>query len=97
MSAPRLSTATKVGYAFGSVGTGGFATVPGLLLLYYLTDELGVAAVVAGLVVLLPKAWDVALNPMVGNWSDHTTSRWGARIPWMVRGSIVLPVFFALM
>ena len=97
MSHPRLRVATKVGYAFGSVGTGGFSTVPGLLLLYYLTDELGVTAVVAGLVVLLPKAWDVVLNPLVGNASDHTSSRWGARLPWMIRGAIVLPVFFALM
>ncbi len=71
--------------------------MPGLLLLYYLTDELGVTALVAGLVVLVPKAWDVVLNPLVGNWSDHTTSRWGARVPWMIRGAVVLPVFFALM
>lgn len=97
MSTPRLRLGTKVGYAFGSVGTGGFSTVPGLLLLYYLTDELGVTAVVAGLVVLVPKAWDVVLNPLVGHWSDHTQSRWGARIPWMIRGAVVLPVFFALM
>ncbi len=97
MSTPRLSSRTKVGYAFGSVGTGGFSTVPGLLLLYYLTNSLGVTAVVAGLVVLLPKAWDVVLNPLVGNWSDHTESRWGSRVPWMIRGAVVLPVFFALM
>ncbi len=97
MSHPRLAVRTRIGYAFGSVGTGGFSTVPGLLLLYYLTDELGVTAVVAGLVVLLPKAWDLVLNPLVGNWSDHTTSRWGARVPWMIRGAIVLPIFFALM
>ncbi len=97
MGTPRLRLGTKVGYAFGSVGTGGFSTVPGLLLLYYLTDELGVTAVVAGLVVLVPKAWDVVLNPLVGHWSDHTESRWGARIPWMIRGAVVLPVFFALM
>jgi glycoside/pentoside/hexuronide:cation symporter, GPH family len=97
VSHPRLQVRTRIGYAFGSVGTGGFSTVPGLLLLYYLTDELGVTAAVAGLVVLLPKAWDVVLNPLVGNWSDHTTSRWGARVPWMIRGAIVLPVFFALM
>ena len=49
MSSPRLRTSTKIGYAFGSVGTGGFSTVPGLLLLYYLTDELGVTALVAGI------------------------------------------------
>jgi Na+/melibiose symporter-like transporter len=97
VSTPRLRTSTKVGYAMGSVGTGGFSTVPGLLLLYYLTDELGVTALVAGLVVLVPKAWDVVLNPLVGNWSDHTTSRWGPRVPWMMRGAIVLPIFFALM
>lgn len=93
----RLSTRHKVGYAVGSVGTGGFSTVPGLLLLYYLTDELGVAAAAAGLVVLLPKAWDVVLNPFVGSWSDRTTSRYGARVPWMIRGALLLPVAFAAM
>ncbi|MFC6238371.1 MFS transporter [Longivirga aurantiaca] len=93
----RLSTSQKIGYAAGSVGTGGFSTVPGLLLLYYLTDELGVAAAAAGLVVLLPKAWDVVLNPFVGSWSDRTTSRWGARVPWMMRGAVLLPLAFAAM
>ena len=93
----RLQTRHKVGYAAGSVGTGGFATVPGLLLLYYLTDELGVAAAAAGLVVLLPKAWDVLLNPLVGSWSDRTSSRWGARVPWMIRGAVLLPLAFAAM
>jgi Na+/melibiose symporter-like transporter len=93
----RLSTRHKVGYAVGSVGTGGFSTVPGLLLLYYLTDELGVAAAAAGLVVLLPKAWDVILNPFVGSWSDRTTGRYGARVPWMLRGAVLLPIAFAAM
>ena len=38
----------------GSVATGAFGTVPGLLLLPYLTDTLGVTALLAGLVVVLP-------------------------------------------
>ena len=33
-----------VRYAVGSIGTGGFATLPGLVLLVYLTDTLGIAA-----------------------------------------------------
>nr|WP_279638441.1 MFS transporter [Kitasatospora cineracea] len=82
-------------YAAGSVGTGGFSTLPGLLLLVFLTDELGVAAALAGVVVLAPKLWDVLLNPVVGAWSDRTTSRWGPRVPWMAAGAVVLPVFFA--
>ena len=49
----------------GSVATGTFGTVPGLMLLPYLTDTLGIAAIVAGVIVFLPKAWDVLLNPLV--------------------------------
>ena len=40
------------GYALGGVATGAFGTVPGLMLLPYLTERLGVAAALAGMVVL---------------------------------------------
>jgi glycoside/pentoside/hexuronide:cation symporter, GPH family len=85
-----------VGYALGSIGTAAFGTVPGLLLLYYLTDELGVAAGLAGLVVFAPKAWDVVLNPWIGGRSDRTESRWGPRRPWMLAGGLALPPLFVL-
>jgi Na+/melibiose symporter-like transporter len=94
--APRLRRGTQLGYALGSIGTAAFGTVPGLLLLYYLTDVLGVAAGIAGLVVFAPKAWDVWLNPWVGNRSDRTESRWGPRRPWMLAGGIALPPLFVL-
>ncbi len=44
--APRtgLTPAARRGYGLGSVATGSFGTVPGLLLLPYLTDRLGVTA-----------------------------------------------------
>ncbi|HEX6872687.1 MAG TPA: MFS transporter, partial [Micromonosporaceae bacterium] len=56
-TARRLPARIRIGYATGSLVTGAFGTVPGLLLLPYLTDTLGVAAGLAGLLVLLPKAW----------------------------------------
>ena len=62
----------RLGYGSGSVATGAFGTVPGLMLLPYLTDSLGIAALAAGLIVLLPKAWDVVLNPIAGRVSDRT-------------------------
>jgi glycoside/pentoside/hexuronide:cation symporter, GPH family len=92
----RLSRGTQLGYALGSIGTAAFGTVPGLLLLYYLTDVLGVAAGIAGLVVFLPKAWDVVLNPWIGSRSDRTESRWGPRRPWMLAGGLALPPLFVL-
>ncbi len=96
MTAPfRISRRVQVGYATGSLVTGSFGTVPGLLLLPYLTDTLGVAAGLAGLLVLLPKAWDVVVNPIVGRITDRTTSRWGARRPYLLFGGLSLSVLFA--
>ena len=42
------------------------------MLLPYLTDSLGIAALAAGLIVLLPKAWDVVLNPIAGHRGPRT-------------------------
>jgi GPH family glycoside/pentoside/hexuronide:cation symporter len=93
--ADRLSVRTRFGYAFGSLSTGAFGTVPGLLLLPYLTDTLGVSASVAGLLVLLPKAWDVVFNPIAGRISDRTTGPLGARRPYLIYGGIALAICFA--
>ena len=54
------------------------------------------AAGLAGLVVFAPKAWDVVLNPWIGNRSDRTESRWGPRRPWMLASGLALPPLFVL-
>ena len=90
-----LPRRVRAGYALGSLVTGAFGTVPGLLLLPYLTDTLGVAAGVAGLLVLAPKAWDVLINPVAGRISDRTRTRWGARRPFLLAGGIAVAVLFA--
>lgn len=92
----RLSGKQRFGYAFGSFGTGGFATVPGLVLLFYLTDVLGVAAAVASLVVFLPKAWDVIIAPVMGGLSDKTMVRTGSRARWLLVGGLIIGPMFAL-
>ncbi|MFI7385789.1 MFS transporter [Streptomyces sp. NPDC049813] len=93
-----LPVRVRVGYGLGSFATGTFGTVPGLLLLYYLTDVLGVGAGLAGLLVFLPKAWDVLLNPWIGSRSDRTTrARLGPRRSWMLLGALTMPLCFAAM
>lgn len=92
-----LSGRVRRGYALGSVATGTFGTVPGLLLLPYLTDVLGVAAFTAGFIVFAPKAWDVLLNPIAGRISDRSDSPAGRRRPFLLRGGLMLAVCFALL
>lgn len=93
----RLGRRTYLGYALGSVGTAGFSTVPGLLLAYYLTNSLGVAAALAALVVLLPKLWDVVFLPIVGTLSDRSAQRRHSRRPFLLLGGVLLPTVFVLM
>jgi Na+/melibiose symporter-like transporter len=101
MSATRprtgLPTGVRAGYGLGSVATGTFGTVPGLLLLPYLTDTLGVPAALAGVIVFAPKAWDVVLNPVAGGISDRTRDPRGPRRPFLLRGGLALAACFALL
>ncbi|MCE0509079.1 MFS transporter [Microbacterium sp. KKR3/1] len=92
----RLSPRTIVLYTIGSLGTGGYATLPGLVLTYFLTDNVGVAALAAGLIVTAAKIWDVLIDPLIGAASDRQLARTGSRRGFMVTGALALPLFFAL-
>ncbi|GAB3714254.1 MFS transporter [Nocardiopsis oceani] len=84
-------------YGTGAVAMGIFNTVPGLLLLIYLTDTLAVSPALAGAVIFLPKLIDLMASPYIGARSDRTRSSWGPRRPWMLTGALTLPLLFAAM
>ncbi|EHR51005.1 Na+/melibiose symporter-like transporter [Saccharomonospora marina XMU15] len=90
-----LGTRTRLGYSLGSFVTGAFGTVPGLLLLPYLTDTMAVPAAAAGAIVLLPKAWDVLFNPIAGRISDADLLRKGSRRRSVLAGGLALALAFA--
>ncbi|SEE06737.1 MFS transporter [Ruania alba] len=99
-SAPAVGTlprGVRTSYAIGSVGTGGFGTLPGLVLSYYLTDTLGIGAGIASLMVTVPKVWDVLVDPFVGRLSDTSARRRGSRTAFMLAGALTLPVAFVLL
>ena len=89
-----LRRGTVVRYAVGSVGTGGFGTLPGLVLLIYMTNTLGVSPAFAGAAFTVSKIWDVIIDPWIGARSDRSLARTGSRRRFMVIGAILLPVFF---
>ncbi len=91
-----LSGTVRRGYASGGVATGTYATVPGLLLLPYLTDVIGIGAALAGLVVFLPKAWDFFWNPVAGRVSDRKVLAGGSRRPFLIRAGTLMALCFGL-
>jgi len=93
----RLPVSIYLSYGAGSVGTGMFAAVPGLLLLIFMTDTLAIPASLAGWGIFLPKFWDVITDPFMGTISDLTSSPWGRRRPYLLAGAVSLPVFFIML
>ncbi|QFU90749.1 MFS transporter [Amycolatopsis sp. YIM 10] len=90
-----LPLKTRLGYSVGSFVTGAFGTVPGLLLLPYLTDTMAVPGAIAGAIVLVPKAWDVLFNPVAGRISDARLAKSGSRVKFLLFGGIGVAVLFA--
>lgn len=97
--APRRSPrfgehAVAAGYASGMVGLQISRDVPALLLIYFMTTDLGVSAALAGLVLTVPKIWLVVFDPLIGVVSDATKSRWGRRKPYMLAAAPLCALSF---
>lgn len=71
--------------------------MPGLLLLPYLTDSLGIGSLLAGMIIFLPKAWDAILNPITGRVSDRFVTSHGSRRPFLLWGGAALAIGFVLL
>lgn len=54
--------------------------------------EMGMDFAKVGVIFFAARAWDAVIDPLIGNLSDRTRSRWGRRKPWIVVGTPVLMV-----
>jgi GPH family glycoside/pentoside/hexuronide:cation symporter len=86
----RLPVRVKLGFGVGDLGGNLYFTVIAFWLLNYLTDTVGLAAGLAGIVVMIGKIWDAVTDPMMGYISDRTRSRWGRRRPYLLFGPFPL-------
>ncbi|MEY1661341.1 MFS transporter [Isoalcanivorax beigongshangi] len=84
-------------YGMGSLGPAIFILTPQILLLFFMTEILGIPPGAAGAGILIPKLWELVFDPLLGRWSDRLNTRWGRRRPLMAVGSVVFLVAFAMM
>nr|MDT0660705.1 MFS transporter [Micromonospora sp. DSM 115978] len=83
-------------FAGGSVGMGIWVSVPGIFLLYFMTDILAVPPALAGLALLLPNVVDIVLHPWAGRLADADLAGTGHRRRLMYAGCTVIIAFVAL-
>lgn len=94
MSPGKLPLRTKLGYGVYDLGGNLFFTVTAFVLLNFLTDVVGLAAGLAGTVLMIGRIWDACYDPVIGYLSDRTRTRMGRRRPYILAGAV--PLFLAM-
>ncbi len=94
---PAVSLRDKLAYGLGSASTASLYAPYALLLLYYLTEIVGMPPGLAATAVALPKIWDALVDPIFGGWIDRLALRMGRRLPIVLVSGAAYVVSFVLL
>ncbi|MEM8724682.1 MAG: MFS transporter [Pseudomonadota bacterium] len=92
----QLPFGLKLGWASGAFGVAILMNGISGLILLFAASILQIDPWLAGLVIFLSKMVDVVTDPIVGVWSDRHKGPRGRRRPFMLWGSIMGAISFAL-
>jgi len=87
----------KLILSLGEFAPSAAGTVIPFYFLFFLTDIAGVRPGLAGTLLLVARLWDAINDPLVGNISDRTHSRWGRRRPFILFAMLPMGLFYALL
>ncbi len=76
---PKVSFAKKVGYSIGGATDTLAYDFVAAFLLFFLTNYTGVSPAWAGTILTLGVVWNMISDPIVGNLSDKTRTRFGKK------------------
>ncbi len=83
-------------FAFADFYGGGGQALIGVLYFFFLTNIIGLAPALAGIVTLISEIFDAISDPLMGVLSDNTRTKMGRRRPYILAGGCLLAVAFAL-
>ncbi|MEZ5710969.1 MAG: MFS transporter [Blastomonas sp.] len=87
----------KLAHGLGSIAYGvkdnGFST---FLLLFY-NQVVGLDAGIVGTAIMAALIFDAFIDPVIGEMTDRTRSRWGRRLPWLYGAPIPLAIAWMLL
>jgi GPH family glycoside/pentoside/hexuronide:cation symporter len=91
---PPLTLSTNVLYGIGSIAFGVHLTTLASPLMLFFNQVVGLPAAWVGAAMMVTLIFDAICDPLIGEWSDHTRSRWGRRHPFMYASAIPAAVAF---
>ena len=74
---------TRVLYGAGSVAFGVKDNGFSYFLVFFYNQVMGVPAQLVAIAALIALVWDALIDPLIGQLSDNTRTRWGRRHPFM--------------
>ena len=95
-SAKKLSFFEKAGYSTGDAAANFVFMSMVLFQLNFYTDVFGLSASAAAAILLWPRLWDAAFDPIMGVLADRTNTRWGKFRPWVLWTSLPWAVVMVL-
>lgn len=93
----KLPFTTKVCFGAGEITGTTSKTVMGMLLMYFLTDVVGIVPAMAGAIFMIGRAWDGITDPFMGMISDRTQTRWGRRRPFFIVAAIPIGLAYLML
>ena len=92
----RLSFGEKAGYSAADAAANFVFMTMILFQLNFYTDVFGLTASAAAAILLWPRLWDAAFDPIMGVLADRTNTRWGKFRPWIIWTAVPWAVVMVL-
>ena len=93
-----VSLGTRIGWGFGGLADNYIMNVLNMIFLVLYVQYFKMPPLLAGAALAIPRFVDAITDPLIGNISDNTRSRWGRRRPYMLVGAVLsallLPLFW---
>ncbi len=94
---PKLSLPTRIFYGFGSVAFGAKDNGFSYFLAFFYAQVVGLPAAKVGLAIMLALIIDAFIDPILGQLSDNTRSKWGRRHPFMYAAALPVALSYLLL